>query len=170
MWLIGSASPASMKHVLSWTVHTSMFYCTTLTGKFCIVNTVKPILKDHCHERPPVLKDQIFLAQRTAFHCSWTCHQRPPILRDHILMAHGVVFQDRFYCICFFVFFLEIKVLVECLTGPELISQPYHTFAIVSMPSSPPPAACSPVSGHWPPLTSLSSRQLLTEKAATFVL
>ncbi len=28
-----------------------------------IRHTVKPVLKDHCHERPPVLKDQIFQAE-----------------------------------------------------------------------------------------------------------
>ena len=38
-----------------------------------ICDTVKPALRDHYHERPPVL-------------------------RDHICMAHGVLFQDRFYC------------------------------------------------------------------------
>ena len=26
------------------------------------------------------------------------CHQRPPVLRDHIFVANWVVFQDRFYC------------------------------------------------------------------------
>ncbi len=36
-------------------------------------NTVKPVLRDHCHERPAVLT-------------------------DHIFVANGVVFQDRFYC------------------------------------------------------------------------
>ncbi len=32
------------------------------------------------------------------FQHKWTCHQRPPVLRHHIFMANGVVFQDRFYC------------------------------------------------------------------------
>ena len=54
--------------------------------EFC---TVEPVLRDHCHERPPVLKDQIFLAEgpifsiqlnlspkttcleRPHFHCQW---------------------------------------------------------------------------------------------------
>ncbi len=26
-------------------------------------NTVKPVLRDHCHERPPVLTDHTFLAE-----------------------------------------------------------------------------------------------------------
>ncbi len=49
----------------------------------CLCHTVKPVLMDHCHERPPVLKDQIFLTKIPRFHCNWTCHQRPPVLRDH---------------------------------------------------------------------------------------
>ncbi len=32
------------------------------------------------------------------FQCKWTSHQRPPVLRDHIFMASGVVFQNRFHC------------------------------------------------------------------------
>ncbi len=50
--------------------------------------TVKAVLKDRCHERPPVLKDQIFLAESHTFQCKWTCHQRPPVLRDHIFVAN----------------------------------------------------------------------------------
>ena len=57
---------------------------------------VKPILRDHCHESPPVLTDHIFSAEGPTFHYNWTCHQRPPVL---IFVANGVVFQDRFYCI-----------------------------------------------------------------------
>ncbi len=30
-------------------------------------NTAKPLLKDHCHERPPVLKDKMVLAKGPAF-------------------------------------------------------------------------------------------------------
>ncbi len=29
--------------------------------------TVKPVLRDHCHERPPVLKDHTFLAEGPTF-------------------------------------------------------------------------------------------------------
>ena len=35
------------------------------------------------------------MAADPAFQCKLTCHQRPPFLRDHIFMANGVVFQDR---------------------------------------------------------------------------
>ena len=31
------------------------------------VVTVKPVLRDHCHERPPVLKDHTFLAEGPTF-------------------------------------------------------------------------------------------------------
>ena len=31
--------------------------------------TVKPALRDHCHERPPVLKDHYFLAETPACQC-----------------------------------------------------------------------------------------------------
>ncbi len=30
-------------------------------------NAVNPVLRDHCHERPPVLKDQILLAEGPTF-------------------------------------------------------------------------------------------------------
>ncbi len=33
-------------------------------------HTVEPVLGDHCHERPPVLKDQIFLAEGPTFQCN----------------------------------------------------------------------------------------------------
>ncbi len=60
--------------------------------------TVKPVLRDHCHERPPVLTDHAFSVEGSTFQYNWTCHQRPPVLTDHIFVASGVVFQDRFYC------------------------------------------------------------------------
>ena len=63
------------------------------------VNTVKPVLRDHCQERPPVLTDHTFLAEGPTIQYNWTCHQRPPVLTDHIFVANGVVFQNRFYCI-----------------------------------------------------------------------
>ncbi len=50
--------------------------------------TVKPVLKDHCHKRPPVLKDHKCFAESPTFQCKWTCYQRPPVLRDHIFMAN----------------------------------------------------------------------------------
>ena len=61
--------------------------------------TVEPVLRDHYHERPPVLKDRQVSAESPTFQCKWTCHQKPPVLRDHIFMANGAVFQYRFYCI-----------------------------------------------------------------------
>ncbi len=48
--------------------------------------TVKPVLRDHCHERPPVLKDHIILAG-PRLQYNRTCHQRPPVLTDHIFVA-----------------------------------------------------------------------------------
>ncbi len=62
-------------------------------------DTVKTILRDHCHERPPVLKDHTFLAERPTFQYmyNWTCHQRTPVLKDHNFVANRVIFQDRFY-------------------------------------------------------------------------
>ncbi len=32
--------------------------------------TVKPVLRDHCHERPPVLKDNIIPAEGPTFQCN----------------------------------------------------------------------------------------------------
>ncbi len=80
--------------------------------------TVKPVLRDHCHERPPVLKDHQFGAESSTFQCKWTCHQRPPVLRDNIFCGqwgglsrqvplynvfvlglrdgHGIVFSDHY--------------------------------------------------------------------------
>ncbi len=61
--------------------------------------TVEPALRDHCPERPPVLKDHQVSAESPTFQCKWNCHQRPPVLGDHIFIANWAVFQDRFYCI-----------------------------------------------------------------------
>ncbi len=63
---------------------------------------MKPLLRDHCNERPPVLRDHTFLAEGLTFQHNRTCHQRPPVLTDHIFVANGVVFHDRFYCNCTF--------------------------------------------------------------------
>ncbi len=35
----------------------------------CKMYTVKPVLRDHCHETPPVLKDHTFLAEGPTFQC-----------------------------------------------------------------------------------------------------
>ncbi len=64
----------------AWHVPTRYIRQHSVDGLFVIIvnignySTVKPVLKDHCHDRPPVLT-------------------------DHIFVANGVVFQDRFYCI-----------------------------------------------------------------------
>ncbi len=58
---------------------------------------MKPALRDHCHERPPVLKDHIFISEGSTCRYKWSCHHRLPVLSDHIFMANRVVFQDRFY-------------------------------------------------------------------------
>ncbi len=51
--------------------------------KFKTADTVKPVLRDHCHERPPALKD--IPGRRFYMQCNWTRHQRRlPVLRDHI--------------------------------------------------------------------------------------
>ena len=48
-----------------------------------------------------VLKNEIFVAEGPTYQRNWTwaCHQRPPVLWDHIFIANRVVFQERFYCI-----------------------------------------------------------------------
>ncbi len=50
------------------------------------------LCRDHCHERPPVLKDH------QSSQCKRACQQRPPALRDHISRANGVVLHDRLHC------------------------------------------------------------------------
>ncbi len=47
------------------------------------IDTVKPVLRDHCHERPPVFKDQIFMAEKSfglmqlTLSPKTTCLERP---------------------------------------------------------------------------------------------
>ncbi len=78
-------------HILHWTFVTFVLHH--------YYDTVKPVLKDHCCERPPVLKDQIFLSESPTFQCNWTCPNRPPVLINCICVwANGLVFRDRFYC------------------------------------------------------------------------
>ena len=65
-----------------------------------IINPVKPVLRDHCFETPPLWKTTIFWHKNLLFKTNKrTCHQRPPVLRDHIYLLRGVVFQDRFHCV-----------------------------------------------------------------------
>ncbi len=40
--------------------------------------TVKPIMRDHCHERPPVLKDHQFLTESPTFQLY------EPVTKDHL--------------------------------------------------------------------------------------
>ncbi len=61
-------------------------------------STVKPVLRNCCHERQPVLTDNTFLAEGPTFQYNWTCNQRSSVLLDHNFVANGLVFQDRFYC------------------------------------------------------------------------
>ncbi len=84
--------------------------------------TVKPVLRDHCHERPPVLTDHAFSAEGPIFRYNGTCHERPPVLTDHIYVANWVVIQDRFYC----------TIIVVIVTHP--------------VDNCPP---CNPVYNHW---------------------
>ena len=44
------------------------------------------------------MTDHLSLVDGPTFQYNWTCHQKPPVLRDHIFMVNGLVFQDRFYC------------------------------------------------------------------------
>ncbi len=79
-------------------------YCLngTLLQSGCYIllhHTVKPVLRDHCHERLPVLKDQIFLAEGPSFQCNELSLSPKTICLEKLhLMANGVVLQDRFYC------------------------------------------------------------------------
>ncbi len=63
-----------------------------------IFNTVESLRRDTCCERLPVFKDHTSDSLRgSTFQCTWTCHQRPPLLKDHIFMVNSVVFHDRFH-------------------------------------------------------------------------
>ncbi len=76
------------KHLYAWQL------CYSLSGECIPITkcyTVKSVLRDHCHERPPVLKDQIFLVDCPTF--QWQCHKRSPVL-----WPMGVVLQERLYC------------------------------------------------------------------------
>ncbi len=45
------------------TVRSQIAYIPLIT----FFSTVNPVLRDHCHERPPVLKDQVFLTEGPTF-------------------------------------------------------------------------------------------------------
>ena len=100
-------------NLFNWKKFLNIYVCTcvlymwawfsikTVSKRFVMIpisSTVKPVLRDHYHDRPPVLTGHTFEAERRTFQYNWTCHQRPPVLKDHIFVANGVVFQDRFYC------------------------------------------------------------------------
>ncbi len=71
--------------ILSWWVQLEVKYSET-----CIE---RPLPRETtCLEGPHTP------GRKSAFQCNSTCHQRPPVLRDHIFVANGVVFQERFYC------------------------------------------------------------------------
>ncbi len=53
--------------------------------------TLKPILYNHCRDRPPVLKNHIFLANVPYFNAT------EPVMTQYFL-SNGAVFQDRFHC------------------------------------------------------------------------
>ncbi len=50
-----------------------IFLCVILIN-FVLTNTVKPILRDHWQERPPILKGQIFLTEGSSFQRNCTEH------------------------------------------------------------------------------------------------
>ncbi len=68
--------------------------------------TVKPVLRDNCHERAPVLTDPTVSADGLAF--QYTIDITEPVTRDQATCLVGphfvanalyaVVFHDRFYC------------------------------------------------------------------------
>ncbi len=76
-----SVSGTSLVHMLYLPLATSLLL------QWHKSHTVKPVFKDQCCERPPVLKDHISLAEHNTFQCNWTYHQRPPDLRDQIVYA-----------------------------------------------------------------------------------
>ncbi len=59
-------------------------------GSHAMDITVKPVLRYHCQERPPVLKDHIILDEDPTVSfliiCLYICHERPPVLKGHIFV------------------------------------------------------------------------------------
>ena len=45
-----------------------------------MLNTGEPVLRDHCHERPPVLKDQLDFSGRR----SYIFNAIEPVTKDHL--------------------------------------------------------------------------------------
>ncbi len=61
-------------------------------------NTVQSVLRDHCHERPPVLKDLIFLAEGPTFQCNWTCHKEHLSSESTFVWPMGWSFKSGLHC------------------------------------------------------------------------
>ncbi len=84
--------------LMEWVTYTStrQSMAAVVDSADCIQWT--PYLRGHCHERDHLSwKTTHFLAKGSTFQYNWTCHQRPPVLRDHIFVVNGVVFQDSFF-------------------------------------------------------------------------
>ncbi len=65
------------------TPHRSALYMYwTLTQ---LLHTVRPVLRDQCHDRPPAQSWQNGI---NFYIHTWICYQRPPVLRGHTLMAN----------------------------------------------------------------------------------
>ncbi len=87
--------------------------------------TMKPVFqRDHCHERPPLLTDHVFLAEGLTFQYHWTCHQRPPVLVDGFQHRFYCIIQHRFYCIVhartMIVSFIHVHVIYNIVSSPTL--------------------------------------------------
>ncbi len=48
-------------------------------------DTMKPVLRDHCNDSPPLLEDHTFWADGRIFQCNWTSQKRSPVLRNYVL-------------------------------------------------------------------------------------
>ncbi len=83
---------------------------------------MQPVLRDHCHERPPVLTDHAFSTEGPTFQYNWTCHQRPPVLTDHSFVANRVVFQDRFHGSHTFQGIWMLNLQITCIYNQRLIT------------------------------------------------
>ncbi len=64
------------------TVPVSLFLVSPVSAMPVRMYNVKPVLKNHGYERPPVFKDHIFVARRPTVEPVAT----PPVLRDQIWM------------------------------------------------------------------------------------
>ena len=62
-------------------------------------SAVKPVSRDRSHEGPTASKDHYILTVGPTLQSKGTCHQRPPVLRDNIFSwPMQDRFRDRFYC------------------------------------------------------------------------